>query len=110
MFRTITSNWRQHKHSIGTQRVILNLVCDLAIPNRGLLSNFFAIPSYVTDELLVLLGNMLEGQSGSHIDEAKMELEDAIKKNETPGWRDVTFFRAEAFKIISRSRASTPSS
>jgi hypothetical protein len=103
MFRTITSNWRQHKHSIGTQRVILNLVCDLAINDRGLLSNF-VFPSYVTDELLVLLENMLEGQSGSHIDEATVELEDAIKKGESE-WADVNLFRAEAVKVITRSRA-----
>ena len=112
-FRTTTSNWRQHKHSNGTQRVILNLVCDLAIKDRGLLSNY-PLPSYILEELLVLLGNMVEGQSGSHIDEARMELGDAIKKNETPEWTDFNLFRAEAFKVIdlkaiSRSRASTSS-
>jgi hypothetical protein len=103
MFRTITSNWRQHKHSIATQRIILNLVCDLAINDRGLLSNY-VFPSYVTDELLVLLENMLEGQSGSHIDEATKELEDAIKKGES-AWAEVNLFRAEAVKVISRSQA-----
>jgi hypothetical protein len=103
MFRTITSNWRQHKHSIATQRVILNLVCDLAILRRGLLSDYL-IPSYLTDELLVLLGNMLEGQSGPHIDEAAKELENAIKKGKSP-WTRVSLFRAEAVKVIYRSRA-----
>jgi hypothetical protein len=101
--RTITSNWRQHKHSIATQRVILNLVCDLAIVDRGLLSNH-VVPSYLTDGLLVLLENILEGQSGSHIDEAMKELEDAIKKGESAR-ADVNLFRAEAVKVISRSRA-----
>jgi hypothetical protein len=115
-FRTITSDWRQHRHSIGTQRVILNLVCDLAIHNRGLLSDRI-IPSYVTDELLVLLENILEGQSGSHIDEATMELEDAIKKDKheaesgdkSPAWTQFYLFRAEAVKVLSRSRAPAPS-
>jgi hypothetical protein len=106
MFRTITSTWRQHKLSLGTQRVILNLVCDLAIKDHGLLSNY-PIPSYVTDELLVLLENMVEGQSGSHIDDAMKELEDA---NETPGWTTVNLFRVKALKVISRLRASAPSS
>ena len=102
-FRNITFNWRQHRHSIATQRVILNLVCDLAIKNRGPSSNCI-IPSYVTDELLVLLEKMLEGQSGLHLDEATKELEDAIKKGEYPR-TDVNLFRAEAVKVISRSRA-----
>jgi len=34
-FRAITSDWRKHKHSIGTQRVILNIICDVAIRFRG---------------------------------------------------------------------------
>ncbi|KAI9439340.1 hypothetical protein H4582DRAFT_133337 [Lactarius indigo] len=62
-FRAVSSNWRQHKHSIGTQRVILNLVCDIAIFDRGLLSDIF-FPKYITDELLELLENIVEGQSG----------------------------------------------
>jgi hypothetical protein len=50
-FRAIIS-----KYSFGTQQVLLNLVCDLAAQDRGL-----QYPPYITDELLVLLGNMLEG-------------------------------------------------
>ena len=97
-FRVITSSWRQHKHSIATQRVILNLICDMAIPKRGLLSDI-PFPKYLTDELLVLLGNMVDGQPGSHIDEAIKELEEAIDE---PGW--IGLFRAEAIKVISLVR------
>ena len=104
-FRVITSKWRQHKHSIGTQRVVLNHVCDMAILDRGLMSEH-VFPKYITDELLVLLGNMVEGQSGSHIDDALKELEDATKDQDTvPVWfAPVRLFRAEAVKVISRSR------
>ena len=77
--RAITSDWRQHKHSIGTQRVILNLVCDLAVDSVGMFSahNY---PRYITDELLILLGHMVEGQSGSHIDDALNQLENPRKE------------------------------
>jgi hypothetical protein len=111
MFRIITSNWRQHKHSIGTQRVILNLVCDLAILDRGLLSDT-PYPKLITDELLVLLKNMVEGQSGSHIDDALKELEDAIKEQvDVPAWlTECRLFRAKAVKVLSSSRAPRPSS
>ena len=111
MFRAVTSNWRQHKYSIGTQRVILNLICDMAILGRGLLSNCY-IRTYITDELLVLLGNMVEGQSGSHIDEAMKELDDAIKMQDAePVWSTpFRLFRAKAVEVISRSRAPVPSS
>ncbi|KAH8984563.1 hypothetical protein EDB86DRAFT_2962613 [Lactarius hatsudake] len=110
-FKAITSNWRQHKHSIGTQHVILNLVCDLAIHDRGLLSDI-VLPRYITDELLVFLENMVEGQSGSHIDDAMKELDDAIKeKDDVPEWAiEIRLFRTKAVEVISRSRAPTPSS
>ena len=116
-FRTITSNWRQHRHSIATQRVVLNLVCDIAIPGHGLLSDL-GFPRYITDELLVLLENMLEGQAGSHIDDAMKELEDAKLEDaiEEQGhsatcdrWTEIGPFRKEAVKVISRLRAAASS-
>ena len=72
-FRAIISDWAKYKYSFGTQQVLLNLVCDLAAQDRGIFSGY-AYPSYITDELLVLLGNMLEGEKGSHIDKAVREL------------------------------------
>ena len=108
MLRGAASSWRQHKHSIGTQRVILNIMCDFAIPDRGLLSNH-NFPRYITDELLVLVEKIVEGQSGSHIDEAMEELEDTIhEENELMRGTDISLFRAEAVKVISRSRSPAP--
>ena len=110
MFKTITSNWKQHKHSIGTQRVILNLVCDMATTNRGLLSDL-GLPTFITDELLVLLENIVEGQSGSHIDEIIKELDDAIEEQDAVEESTTTrLFREEVVKVISRSRAPVYSS
>ncbi|KAF8266031.1 hypothetical protein EI94DRAFT_242686 [Lactarius quietus] len=78
-FRAITSDWRQHKNSIGTQRVILNLVCDLGVDSGGMFSTH-RYPRFITDELLTLLGHMFEGQSGSHIDHALNRLENPRKE------------------------------
>ena len=95
-FKAITSDWRQHKHSIGTQRVILNLVCDIASYGRGIFSDH-DYPSYITEELLVLLRNMVGSQSGSHIDEALEEL------NDPSTWIDEdSGFAREAIKVISQ--------
>ena len=121
MFEMVTSNWRKHKHSIGTLRAILNLICDIAIIDRGLLSDYH-FPNYLTDRLLVLLENMVEGQSGSHIDEAIdeaiRELEDPIRKQEDDqeddyqaSWlAEIRLFRAKVVNLISRSRVYVPSS
>jgi hypothetical protein len=97
-FKAITSGWRQHKDRIGTQRVILNLICDIAIPNRGVISNR-RYPKYITNELLVLLGNMVEGQSGSHIDDTMVELGNLGLIS------GVHTFANEARAVISRRRA-----
>ena len=109
-FRVITSNWRQYKNSIGTQRVILNLVCDIAIPGRGPIYNY-DLPRFITDDLLVLLKHMTEGQSGSHIHDAMKELDDASNKEDThPAsvwWTNVPLFREEAVKILLKCAAFT---
>jgi hypothetical protein len=103
-FKVITSDWRQYKHSIGTQRVILDLVCDIASNGRGFFSDH-DYPSYLTEELLVLLGNMVEGQAGLHIDDALEQL------NGSSTWIDEdSGFSREAIKVISQLRAPTSSS
>jgi hypothetical protein len=104
-FRAIMSNWRQHKHSIRTQCVILNLICNMAIPDRGIFSNP-NYPRYITDELLVMFGSMVQGQSGlQHINDAMEEL------NATPQWPTIGRpLRAEAIKVLSRSCTHVPSS
>ena len=101
-FKVITSDWREHKHSIGTQRVILELVCDIASCGRGIFSDR-DYPSYITEELLVLLGNMVEGQSGFYIDDALKQLE-----GDPSTWIDEdSGFARDSVKVISQLRAPT---
>jgi len=101
-FRAVASNWSQHKDSIGTQRVILNIICDMAIRFRGFFSDC-DYPDYIIQELLVLLGNMMEGQSGSHIDKVVEELRSL-------SWRRNEQLADKAIEVISRSRLPVSSS
>ena len=95
-FKAITSDWEQLKNSPGTLQIILNLVCDIALLNRGIFSNF-KYPEYVTKELLELLGKMVEGQENCDIDPALEELRDAAD------WRVADKgFRDSALKTIAR--------
>jgi hypothetical protein len=64
-FRAITSDWREHRDSLGTQNIILHLISS----GRGLMSRF-NYPAYITDELLVFVDNIFKGQTGPHIDKA----------------------------------------
>ncbi len=102
-FKAITSDWEQHKGSIGTQRVILNIVCDVAFRFRGFFSDR-NYPEFILDELLKLLGDMIKGQSGSHID-------DVINELNISSWRKHDAFAEKAITVISRSGgALAPSS
>lgn len=53
---------------------MLDPICDGTIADRGIfyIPNY---PRYITDELLVMFGRMVQGQSGlQHIDDAMEEL------------------------------------
>jgi hypothetical protein len=71
-FRAITSDWSKHKHSLGTQKLLL----DIAMSH---LPEFeVQYPTYIIDEFLLLLGNSFEGQTGPHLDEVRQQLEPFI--------------------------------
>ena len=67
-FRIITSNWSKHKHSRGTQQLLLDMV--ISVP--GIICRYY--PTSLVNEFFVLLGNILEGQTGPHIDHVVQEL------------------------------------
>jgi hypothetical protein len=75
-FRAITSDWSKHKHSLGTQNILL----DIAMSRRrefGAVYPFY-YPAYIVDEFLLLLGNIFEGQTGPHVDRARQQFDSFI--------------------------------
>jgi hypothetical protein len=76
-FWAIRSNWEESKNSDGTLQVLLNLLCDLVIRNRGVFSDF-PYPPYIVGMFLALVKKMVEGHRdpNPHINDAKQELED----------------------------------
>jgi hypothetical protein len=91
--KTITSDWREYKHSLGTQKLLLD-----AIASRQGFVHGFKYPKYITDELWELLADILEGQTGSHIRSAVQQLTDHQMEDHKYGPK------VEA--VISRLRAS----
>ena len=75
-FKIITSHWEESKDSLGTQHILLNIVCDLIIQGRGVFSDF-SYPEPITTMLLDMVGNMLRGYTGpdEHIRDAVREIE-----------------------------------
>jgi len=69
-FRIITSDWSKYKHSLGTQQLLLDMV--ISVP--GIISQSYRYPTSLVNEFFALLGNILEGQTGPHIDNVVREL------------------------------------
>jgi len=74
-FKVITSNWENSAHSSGTQKILLNLICDLVVKSRGVFSDF-TYPAYIVDMLLELVGYVVNGHGNAqpHINNAMEEL------------------------------------
>ena len=90
-FRAITHDRRKCKHSVGTQKLLLDAVAS----DQGFLRTF-NYPDYITDDLWELLGDMLEGQTGPHVDSAVEQLMDLQRK---VGGR----YGAKASAVVSRA-------
>jgi len=75
-FKIITSHWEKSRESLGTQHILLNIICDLIIRDRGVFSDF-SYPESITTILLGMVGNMLQGYAGpdEHIRDAVQEIE-----------------------------------
>jgi Family of unknown function (DUF6535) len=93
-FREITSDWSLYKHSLGTQKILLDAVAS----EYGIFSDFNC-PAYITDEFLKLLKNILDKQTGPHIDLALQQLENPPPWN----YRGSLDFRANASNVIFQS-------
>jgi hypothetical protein len=93
-FRVITSDWSEYRHSLGTQKILLDAVAS----NQGIVHRF-DLPTYITDELLSLLERFLEGHTGPHIESAVQQLSLPVNRPE------IQEFRAKALGVISRFQA-----
>lgn len=63
--------------SPGTIQIILNLVCDICVPDRGIFSNF-RYPDIIMMELVATLRKMISGRPSPYIEAAKNELRDVV--------------------------------
>jgi hypothetical protein len=97
--KDITSDWEQYKDTPGTQKIILNLVCDIGVQDRGIFSNYM-YPDDITTELVELLYNMIQGRKSDYIRDAMEELRDVGLKFVNDA------FRRKAYEAIAESLAA----
>jgi hypothetical protein len=81
-FKVITSREIGCRGSFGTQRILLDLICDLVIKSRGVFSDF-SYPAYIVDMLLEVVENMVGGHDNTrpHINDAVGELLNVYDRN-----------------------------
>ena len=79
-FRAITSDWSKHKNSLGTQKLLLGI----AMSRHEQFDLVY--PAYFTDEFLLLLGNIFDGQTGPHIDNAR-QIFDSLTSYDARGFK-----------------------
>jgi hypothetical protein len=73
-FKLITSHLEKGRESQATQHLLLNLICDLIIRDRGIFSNF-SYPETITTLLLGVIGNLLQGYPSPHIRDLVREIQ-----------------------------------
>lgn len=100
-FRFITSDWSKYKDSVGTQKILLDIVVT-----RGWEFDLGRYPSFIANEFLVLLGKFFEGQAGLHIDEAVQRLSPSSLSPDALRNRPRKFY-TKAFRVITRARAQS---
>jgi hypothetical protein len=67
-FRTITSEWKERRNAICSQRLLVNLLHHVLPENND--SPADEVPSYMIDEFLAFVANVLAEKKGSHINDA----------------------------------------
>jgi hypothetical protein len=97
-FRAIISDWSEYKKCVGTQKLLLDLFAYLSDSDSD-------YPAYIIDEFLELLGNVLEGQKGQHIDDAVQHLTHEISLLSDSSHHLPLFVKA--LGVITRSRSSS---
>ena len=67
-FRTITADWKELRHAVWTQRLLVNLLHHVLPENDD--SPADDVPGYIIDEFLPFVANVLAEKKGSHVTEA----------------------------------------
>jgi Family of unknown function (DUF6535) len=109
-FKAITSGWENITDLSGTQRILLNLICDLVIKSRGVFSDF-SYPEYIVDMLLKLMGKMVDRHGNAHpqIHDAVNELWRVNSRNMDRDLRDKALLVLGPFPLPMDRAASSSS-
>ncbi|KAH8993049.1 hypothetical protein EDB86DRAFT_1403730 [Lactarius hatsudake] len=67
-FKSLTSDWKEHRDAPGTQRLLVHLLRQVLPKNNEMPVD--DVPAYIVDKFLTFIGEMLAGKKGGHVTEA----------------------------------------
>ncbi|KAH9048748.1 hypothetical protein EDB84DRAFT_1456205 [Lactarius hengduanensis] len=67
-FKSLTSDWKEHRDAPGTQRLLVHLLRQVLPKNNETPAD--DVPAYIVDTFLTLIGEVLAGKEGDHVTDA----------------------------------------
>jgi len=67
-FLAITRKWKENRHAVWTERLLVDLLRRVLPANNDPPSD--QVPEYIIDRFLTFLADVLEGKEGSHVQNA----------------------------------------
>lgn len=76
-FKSLTSDWKDHRDAPGTQRLLVFLLRQVLPENTETPAD--DVPAYIVDKFLTFIGEVLAGKKGSHVTEALRLIEEFVE-------------------------------
>ena len=76
-FKSLTSDWKDHRDAPGTQRLLVHLLRQVLSKNDETPAD--DVPAYIVDKFLTFIGETLAGKKGAHVTEALQLIGDFVE-------------------------------
>jgi hypothetical protein len=76
-FKSLTSDWKDHRDASGTQRLLVHLLRQVLPKNNETTAD--DVPAYIVDKFLTFIGEVLAGKKGTHVTEALQLIGDFVE-------------------------------
>ena len=76
-FKSLTSDWKDHRDAPGTQRLLVHLLRQVLSKNEETPTD--NVPAYIVDKFLTFIGEVLAGKKGTHVNEALQLIGDFVE-------------------------------
>ncbi|KAF8272633.1 hypothetical protein EI94DRAFT_251017 [Lactarius quietus] len=76
-FKSLTSDWKDHREAPGAQHLLVHLLRQVLSKNDDTPAD--NVPAYIVDKFLIFMGEVFAGKKGSHVTEALQLIGDFVE-------------------------------